>query len=163
LSRRVAPAAAGTERTSAMALPLVSYAARPPSTGDALELPFSLACVPAGFPSPAEDYLENSLDIAKYLVKRPKATFFMRAAGDSMVGAGIHDGDMIVIDRADQVKDGSIVVARLNDEFVVKRFRLIDGRPWLYPANEAYEPIEVTEDTDFEIWGRVTFAITTLR
>jgi DNA polymerase V len=146
-----------------MALPVVSYAARPPSTGDALELPFSLACVPAGFPSPAEDYLENSLDIAKYLVKRPKATFFMRVAGDSMVGAGIHDGDMIVIDRADQVKDGSIVVARLNDEFVVKRFRLIDGRQWLYPANEAYEPIEVTEDTDFEIWGRVTFAITTLR
>jgi len=80
-----------------------------------------------------------------------------------MVGAGIHDGDMIVIDRADLVKDGSIVVARLNDEFVVKRFRLIDGRPWLYPANEAYESIEVTEDTDFEIWGRVTFAITTLR
>lgn len=146
-----------------MALPLVSYAARPPSTGGALELPFSLACVPAGFPSPAEDYLENSLDIAKYLVKRPKATFFMRVTGDSMVGAGIHDGDMIVIDRADQVKDGSIVVARLNDEFVVKRFRLIDGRPWLCSANEAYEPIEVTEDTNFEIWGRVTFAITTLR
>jgi DNA polymerase V len=70
---------------------------------------------------------------------------------------------MIVIDRADQVKDGSIVVARLNDEFVVKRFCLIDGRPWLYSANEEYEPIEVTEDTDFEIWGRVTFAITSLK
>src|SRR5215475_231407 len=151
-----------TEGRSAMAVPVVSYAARPPS-GGTLELPFSLACVPAGFPSPAEEYLENSLDIARYLVKRPKATFFMRVAGDSMVGAGIHDGDMIVIDRADQVKDGSIVVARLNDEFVVKRFRLIDGRPWLYPAKVAYEPIEVMEDTDFEIWGRVTFAITTLR
>jgi DNA polymerase V len=146
-----------------MALPVVSYAARPPSTGAALELPLSLACVPAGFPSPAEDYLENSLDIAKYLVKRPKATFFMRVAGDSMTGVGVHDGDMIVIDRADPVKDGSIVVARLNDEFVVKRFCLIDGRPWLFPANDDYAPIEVTEDTDFEIWGRVTFAITSLK
>jgi len=143
-----------------MALPVVSYAARPPSTGDALELPFSLACVPAGFPSPAEDYLENSLDIAKYLVKRPKATFFMRVSGDSMIGAGIHDGDMIVIDRAETVKDGHIVVARLDDQFTIKRVHLIDGRPWLYSANEEYEPIEVTEDTDFEIWGRVTFAIT---
>jgi peptidase S24-like protein len=70
-----------------------------------------------------------------------------------MIDAGVNDGDMIVIDRADRVKDGSIVVARLNDEFVVKQFRLIDGRPWLYPANEAYESVEVTEDTDFEIWG----------
>ena len=146
-----------------MALPVVSYAARPPSIGGALELPFSLACVPAGFPSPAEDYLENSLDIAKYLVRRPKATFFMRVAGDSMVGDGINDGDLIVIDRAETVRDGHVVVARLDDQFTIKRFRLIDGRPWLYSANEEYEPLEVTEDTDFEIWGRVMFAITTLR
>jgi DNA polymerase V len=143
-----------------MAVPVASYAARPPSVSGTLELPFSIARVPAGFPSPAEDYLENSLDIARYLVKRPKATFFMRVAGDSMVGAGIHDGDLIVIDRAHEVKDGSIVVARLNDEFVVKRFRMIDGRPWLYPANDQYEPIEITEGAEFEIWGCVTFAIT---
>jgi DNA polymerase V len=147
-----------------MAQPVVSYAARAqPHVGKTLELPFAAACVPAGFPSPAEDYLENSLDISAYLVKRPKATYFMRVTGDSMVDDGINDGDLIVIDRADQVRDGAIVVARLNDEFVVKRFRLIDGRPWLYPANHAYDPIEVTEDTDFEIWGRVTFAITTLK
>jgi DNA polymerase V len=146
-----------------MAVPVVSYAARPPSVSGTLELPFSIARVPAGFPLPAEDYLENSLDIARYLVKRPKATFFMKVAGDSMVGAGIHDGDLIVIDRADQVKDGSIVVARLNDEFAIKRFRMINGRPWLYPANDQYEPIEITEGADFEIWGRVTFAITSLK
>jgi DNA polymerase V len=118
--------------------------------------------VPAGFPSPADYYLENSLDISAYLVKRPKATYFMRVTGDSMIGDGINDGDLIVIDRADQVKDGSIVVARLNDEFVVKRFRMINGRPWLYPANDQYEPIEITEGADFEIWGCVTFAITSL-
>ena len=84
----------------------------------------------------------------------------MRVAGDSMTGNGINDGDLIVIDRAETVRDGHIVVARLDDQFTIKRFRLIDGRPWLYSANEQYEPIEVTEDTDFEIWGRVTFAIT---
>jgi DNA polymerase V len=144
-----------------MPVPVVSYAARAqPHIGETLELPFAAILVPAGFPSPAQDYLEKSLDISKYLVKRPNATYFMRVTGDSMVDAGINDGDLIVIDRADQVRDGAIVVARLNEEFVVKRFCLIDGRPWLYPANEAYEPIEVTEDTDFEIWGRVTFAIT---
>jgi DNA polymerase V len=147
-----------------MAVPVASYAARAqPRIGETLELPLAAARVPAGFPSPAEDYLENSLDIAKYLVKRPKATFFMKVVGDSMVGVGINDGDLIVIGRADQVKDGSIVVARLNDEFVVKRFRVINERPWLYPANDQYEPIEITEGADFEIWGCVTFAITSLK
>lgn len=146
-------------------LPVVSFTATAcgPSRGDRIELPFIAARVPAGFPSPAEDYLENGLDIAAHLVKHQKATFFMRVTGDSMVDAGINDGDLIVIDRAERVCDGSIVVARLNDEFVVKRFRLISGRPWLYPASQRYEPIEITEDTDFEVWGRVTFAITSLR
>src|SRR5215475_11122379 len=124
-----------------MAQPVVSYAARAqPHIGETLELPFAAACGPAGFPSPAEDYLENALDISAYLVKRPKATYFMRVTGDSMIGDGINDGDLIVIDRADQVRDGSIIVARLNDEFVVQRFRLTDGRPWIHPANVAYEP-----------------------
>jgi DNA polymerase V len=146
-----------------MAVPVVSYAVRAPLVGETLELPFATACVPAGFPSPAEDYLENALDIAAYLVRRPKATFFMRVIGDSMIGAGIHDGDLIVIDRAETVSDGRIVVARLDDQLAVKRFRLIDGRPWLYSANEQYEPIEITEEIDFEIWGCVTFAITSLK
>src|SRR5262249_3385285 len=146
-----------------MTTPVVSYAARIPHTGATLELPFAAACVPAGFPSPAEDYLENALDISEYLVKRPKATYFMRVIGDSMLGAGIHDGDLLVIDRAETVRDGRVVVARLDDQFTIKRFRLIDGRPWLYSANEAYEPIQITEDTDFEIWGCVTFAITSLK
>jgi DNA polymerase V len=99
----------------------------------------------------------------QYLVKRPKATYFMRVVGDSMVDAGIHDGDLLVIDRAETVRDGRVVVARLDDQFTIKRFQLIDGRPWLYSANEAYEPIQITEDTDFEIWGCVTFAITSLK
>jgi DNA polymerase V len=146
-----------------MTAPVVSYAERRPRIGATLELPFAAACVPAGFPSPAEDYLANALDIAEYLVKRPKATYFMRVVGDSMVDAGIHDGDLLVIDRAETARDGRVVVARLDDQFAVKRFRLIDDQPWLYSANERYEPIEITEEMDFEIWGCVTFAITPLK
>jgi SOS-response transcriptional repressor LexA len=88
-----------------MAQPVVSYAAlaREPHIGETLELPFATACVSAGFPSPAEDYLENALDISAYLVKRPKATSFMRVTGDSMIGDGINVGDLIVIDRAEQI------------------------------------------------------------
>jgi DNA polymerase V len=126
--------------------------------GDAL--PLLLASVPAGFPSPAEDYLEQSLDIARYLVKRPKTTFFMRAEGDSMIGAGINDGDLLVIDRAESARDKSVVVARVNDEFCVKQLRIIGGKCWLYPANPEYQPIEITEGDDAEVWGVVTYAIT---
>jgi DNA polymerase V len=126
------------------------------------DLPVALSRIPAGFPSPAEDYLEESLDISRYLVRRPKTTFFMRVEGDSMVGAGINDGDLLVIDRAETARDGAIVVARVNDEFCVKQLQLIKGRCWLYPANEKYQPIEITDGDDAEVWGVVTHAITDL-
>lgn len=132
-------------------------------TGGTPALPLFLTRIPAGFPSPAEDYLEESLDIGRYLVKRPKTTFFMRVEGDSMIGAGINDGDLIVIDRAEPARDKSIVVARVNDEFVVKRLRIIHGKVWLYPENPAYQPIEITEGDDAEVWGVVTHAITDLK
>ena len=143
-------------------LTALSYAAKPCPLrpGDVLELPFILALVPAGFPSPAEDYLEESLDIGAYLVKRKKTTFFMRVDGDSMEGAGINDGDLLVIDRAERCGDGSIVMARIGDSFTVKRLRIIDGQAWLYPENEAYQPTPITEGDDFEVWGRVTHSIT---
>ena len=127
---------------------------------DGLALPLSLFRVPAGFPSPAEDYLEPSLDLGAFLVKRPKATFFMKVDGNSMRDAGINDGDLLVIDRAAGVGDRAVVVARVGGEFTVKRLRIIDGRVWLYPENEDYEPVEITEGDDFEVWGRVTFSIT---
>lgn len=135
------------------------------STGrlDGWKLPLILARVPAGFPSPAEDYLEESLDIGRYLVKRPKTTFFMRVEGDSMIGAGINDGDLIVIDRAEVARDGSIVVARVNDEFCVKRLRLIKGKVRLYPENPEFQPIEISEGDDAEVWGVVMHAITDLK
>jgi DNA polymerase V len=127
------------------------------------ELPLALARVPAGFPSPAEDYLEQSLDIARYLVKRPKTTFFMRVEGDSMTGAGINDGDLLVIDRAEAARDRSIVAARIGEEFCVKQLRIVEGRFWLYPANDRYQPIEIGEGDDAEVWGVVTHAITDLK
>jgi DNA polymerase V len=127
------------------------------------ELPLILARVPAGFPSPAEDYLEEGLDIARYLVRRPKTTFFMRVEGDSMIGAGINDGDLLVIDRAESARDKSIVVVRVNDEFCVKQLRILKGRYWLYPANERYQPVEITGGDDAEVWGVVTHAITDLK
>lgn len=128
--------------------------------GRSVELPLFLARLPAGFPSPAEDHLEQALDISDYLIKRKKTTFFMAVVGDSMIGAGIHDGDLLVIDRAERAGDRAIVVARINDEFCVKRLRIIEGRPWLYSENDAYEPVAITEAMDFEIWGRVTHSIT---
>jgi DNA polymerase V len=127
---------------------------------EGFELPLALARLTAGFPSPAEDYVEQDLDVGRYLVRRPGTTFFMRVEGDSMTGENINDGDLLVIDRAERVGDGAIVVARVNDEFCVKQLRVIDGRPWLYPANDNYFPIEITEEMDFEIWGRVTYSIT---
>ena len=118
------------------------------SGGDLGELPLVLSRVPAGFPSPAEDYLEESLDISRYLVKRPKTTFFMRVEGDSMIGLGIKDGDMLVIDRAESARDKSIVIARVNDEFCCKQLRIIQGGYWLYPANDKYKPIKIVEGDD---------------
>lgn len=124
------------------------------------ELPLALFRVPAGFPSPADDYLEEGLDIARFLVKRPKTTFFMWAEGDSMVGEGINDGDLLVIDRAETPRDKSIVVARIFDDFCVKQLRLTKGRVWLHSANDNYQPIEITEGDEAEVWGVVTHSIT---
>lgn len=129
---------------------------------DGLSLPVSLFGVPAGFPSPAEDYIEKSLDIGERLIRHKHATYFMRAEGYSMTGAGINDGDLLVIDRAVQARDKSIVIARINEEFCVKRLRILQGKYWLYPENPDYQPIEICEGDDVEIWGVVTFAITEL-
>jgi DNA polymerase V len=120
----------------------------------------SLPPVAAGFPSPAADYQEPPLDLLQYLVKRPQTTFFMRVVGDSMTAAGIRAGDLLVIDRAAPIVDRAIVIARLGDEFCCKQLRLRDGGKWLHSANPAYEPLQLAEDEDAEIWGRVLHAIT---
>jgi DNA polymerase V len=121
--------------------------------------PLFMASVSAGWPSPAEDYVEGRLDLNRYLIKHPVATFYVRVSGDSMMGAGIHPGSILVVDRAVEADDGDIVIARINDELCVKRLRLHHGRIWLMPENEDYQPIEVTDGMDFEVWGRVMHSI----
>jgi len=118
--------------------------------------PLVQAYVPAGFPSPADDYIERKLDLNEYLVRHPAATFFVRVTGDSMTGAGIHSGDLLIVDRSLEPADNSVVIAGVEGELTVKRIRKRGGRLFLVPDNSDYEPIEIGEDTDFDIWGVVT-------
>jgi DNA polymerase V len=124
-----------------------------------LPLPLYAARVAAGFPSPADDYIEGKLDLNQHLVKRPAATFFVRAEGDSMIGAGIHSGDILVVDRSLKPYDGKIVIAVLNGEFTVKRFERRGGALRLLPENDSYPAMEITGAMDFTIWGVVTNVI----
>ena len=130
-----------------------------PDRATRLARPIFLTSVSAGFPSPAEDYIEGRLDLNRHLVRHPVATFYVRVAGDSMVDAGIHPGSILVVDRAVEADDGDIVIARLGGELCVKRLRIVEGRLWLVPENRSYEAIEVTEEMDFEVWGRVMHSI----
>ncbi len=115
--------------------------------------------VSAGFPSPAEDYIEGSLDLNKYLIKHPAATFFVRVAGSSMIDAGIHDGDILVVDRSLKPSDRKIVIAAVNGELTVRRIRTTKDKIALISENRDYEPLQVEEETAFEVWGVVTSVI----
>jgi DNA polymerase V len=121
--------------------------------------PLFLARVSAGFPSPADDYLEDHLDLNHYLIKHPAATFFVRATGDSMLDAGIHPGDVLVVDRSLDPGNNSVVIAVINGEMTVKRVMKSGGKLFLVPANPRYRPMEIKEGMDFEVWGVVTSVI----
>lgn len=124
-----------------------------------LELPLSGSWVRAGFPSPADDFIENSIDLNKELVKNPASTFYARVAGDSMVDMGIEEGDLLVIDKSLDPYNNCIAVCFLDGEFTLKRVELYDGHILLVPANEKFKPIKVTEDNDFMVWGVVKYVI----
>lgn len=115
--------------------------------------------VTAGFPSPADDHLEAPLDLNEHLIKHPAATFLVRVEGDSMSGAGIQAGDLLVVDRAREPQSGSIVIAVVDGELTVKRLRVEKKRVRLVPENPAYRPIEVGRGTDVVVWGVVAHAI----
>ena len=115
--------------------------------------------VPAGFPSPAQDYMEGSLDLNEYLVPHPASTFFVRVEGYSMVKAGIFPDDILVVDRSLEPVSGKIVVAIYDGELTVKRLRIECNRYWLEPENDEFEPICVDEETDFLVWGVVCWVI----
>ncbi len=119
------------------------------------EIPLGDSTIPAGFPSPTDESCET-FDIAAHIVRHPDATFFMRVTGDSMVGAGIFDGDLLVVDRSLEAKSGDIVVAIIDSEFTVKRFRCNHSTIELVPENPKYRKITLREGMEFEIWGVVT-------
>jgi DNA polymerase V len=115
--------------------------------------------IKAGFPSPAEDFMDAGIDLNQVLIKHPAATFLGRVSGDSMKDLGISDGDIVVIDKSLEVQDGKIVVCYIDGEFTMKTIKLEKDFCWLMPANENYKPIKVTADNDFIVWGVVTYVI----
>ena len=132
------------------------YAIQDSSLGN---VPMYGDAVPAGFPSPADDYLDMDLNLHDYLVQHPSATFCVKAIGDSMIDAGIQSSDVMVVDRALTPKNNDIVLAVVNGEFTVKRIKKNDEELYLMPANENYRPMKIREDMDFQVWGVVTFII----
>ncbi len=130
-----------------------------PDLSTRYKLPVFLGRLPAGFPSPADDYIEGKLDLNRHLIKHPAATFFVRVSGDSMLEAGIHTGDILVVDRSLEAVDGNVIVAALDGELTVKRLDKRGRTLRLLPANKHYQPIEISEQQSFEIWGVVTNVI----
>lgn len=126
---------------------------------DKTELPLFGSSISAGFPSPADDYVEKELDLNEHLVANRQATFFLRVSGDSMIGAGIHNGDILIVDRSLAASHKKIVVAIVQGELLVKRLLFQNGKVLLAAENPHYEPIEVTPELGFEVWGVVTNSI----
>ena len=122
-------------------------------------LPLSLEQISAGFPSPADDYMDLSLDLNKELIKNPSSTFFAKVKGNSMIGDGINDGDLLVIDKSLTPVEGSVVVAFVDGEFTLKEISSKGGELWLMPSNPNYKPIKIEENNNFIIWGIVTYVI----
>jgi DNA polymerase V len=126
-----------------------------PERANFIDLPLFLESVSAGFPSPADDYLEGKLDLNDFLISNPAATFLVRVTGDSMMEAGIYSGDLLIVDRSIAPKDRSIVIAVINGELTVKRLRFTKSKLYLHPENKDYKPIEITQEMNFEVWGVV--------
>lgn len=120
------------------------------------ELPLFSSRIAAGFPSPADDYIECSLDLNEFLVRHPSATFYVRVSGDSMIEAGILEKDYLIVDRAVEPRNGSIVVAIVDGELTVKRLYKQFNRVELRAENPAYPPISISGERDLNIWGVVT-------
>ena len=128
-----------------------------------LKCPLIGTDVPAGFPSPAQDYIEENLDLNEFLIKHPTATYFVKVEGYSMINAGIHPGDILIVDRSLEPVHKKIVIAIVDGELTVKRLREIKGKWFLEPENSEFESIEITGDMSFKIWGVVTYAIHKMR
>lgn len=124
-----------------------------------MQLPLFSCGVSAGFPSPADDYISRQLDLNDLLIRNPSATFFVRVAGDSMNGAGIHNNDIHVVDRSLERVHGKIIIAAINGELTVKRLVKTDHSCWLVAENPNYPPLDIAEDVSCIVWGVVTSVI----
>lgn len=130
-----------------------------PDLSSHVALPYADQGIQAGFPSPAQDYISESIDLNRELIRHPAATFYGRVSGDSMIGDGIESGDILVIDRSIEPSDGDLAVCCLDGDFTLKRISLTDGVVRLIPSNEWFDPILVTPESQFEVWGVVTYTI----
>ena len=122
-------------------------------------IPLYGCSIAAGFPSPADEYLEGKLDLNQHLVHHPLATYFVRVSGDSMLGAGIHPGDLLIVDRSEEARNGKIVIAVVNGELLVKRLKFEGTQAYLVAENPDYPELKITEAMEFQIWGVVTNVI----
>lgn len=128
-------------------------------SGSELEIPLMANEISAGFPSPALDFIDQSIDFNRHLIKHPAATFCGRVKGVSLKNAGIDNGDLLIIDRSLEPINGKIAVCYIDGEFTAKRIKIAKNEVWLMPENEDYQPIKVTEENNFLIWGIVTHVI----
>lgn len=126
---------------------------------EAQRIPLYLSPVTAGFPSAADDYVDQQVNLHELLVHNAAATFFVRAVGDSMLGAGVHDGDLLIVDRSAEARSGRVVIAALDGELTVKRLVRRKGRALLLPENPAYPEIDITDREYVHIWGVVTYVV----
>jgi DNA polymerase V len=131
----------------------------PPDLSRSMDLPFVNQGISAGFPSPADDFLDIKIDLNREFIKNPNATFYARVRGKSMIGAGLNDGDLLIIDRSLEPENKKIAVCFIDGEFTVKRIKKEKEIIWLMPENKEYTPIRVTADNEFIIWGVVTTVI----
>lgn len=132
------------------------------NTETKLNLPYVESGISAGFPSPALDFVDVSIDLNKQLVKHPSATFYGRVKGFSLKNAGIDDGDLLVIDKSLEPTNGKIAVCFIDGEFTAKRIKISQKEVWLVPENDDYQAIKVTDDNTLLIWGIVTHVIKTV-
>jgi DNA polymerase V len=134
-----------------------------PDISEELRLPLVEAFINAGFPSPADDYLETKLDLNTLLIKDPSSTFFARVRGNSMEDVGIHDGDILIIDKSLEPKQKSVLICFIDGDFTVKKVSKVNGDFYLVPQNKDFAPIKIEKSSDFRLWGVVTYCIHNLR
>ena len=123
------------------------------------EIPFYSCRIAAGFASPADDHLDNHIDLNKLMVPKPSATYMLTVEGDSMIGAGIFDGDLLIVDRSKTATNGSVVIAVVHGDLTIKRLQRDAEGVWLVPENPAFKAIHIVDESELVIWGCVTHAI----